>query len=173
MSYVPQHIDPWTDRDPAGLDAGNYAGERYPDYYVAGFRHRDSDVMTECNFDVTWKALEPLNTGDTVITIRTGHWAVGWTETILVHESNEAALRAADDIAARLESYPVLDDDALSEREQEAANQIWRDCYDWRERIDYIRNAGSGQFEFHDYRDMLACVRGEYFAGYASELVYR
>jgi hypothetical protein len=64
----------------------------------------------------------------------------------------------------------VLDEDDWSEREQEAADTIWRDCYDWHARIKYIREHRS-QFEFHDYADMLGCVRSQYFVGYARELL--
>jgi hypothetical protein len=39
-----------------------------------------------------------------------------------------------------------------------------------KERIAYIRKHRS-EFEFADLRDMLSCVRGNYFAGYASELI--
>lgn len=40
-----------------------------------------------------------------------------------------------------------------------------------RERVEYIRKHRS-QFEFRDFADMLGCVRGKYFAGYASELIH-
>lgn len=181
---MPQHLKLWTDADPATGTRGNYGGERYDGYYVAGFKHRDSDLMTENNFDATWARLEPLNApidlgecgpdndGDSVLTISTGHWAVGWTETILVHSTNAAALRQADEIAEALENYPSLDDDSLSEREQEAADQIWRDCYNDADRVAYVRKYRD-QFEFRDFADMIGCLRGRYFAGYASELVYR
>jgi hypothetical protein len=63
-----------------------------------------------------------------------------------------------------------LDESDFSEVEQEEANETWRNCYDVSERVKYIREHRS-QFEFHDLGDMLGCVRGNYFAGYASELL--
>lgn len=38
-------------------------------------------------------------------------------------------------------------------------------------RIKYIREHES-QFEFRNWRDMLGCVRGKYFAGIPCELLY-
>lgn len=102
--------------------------------------------------------------------MRETHWAVGWVEWIAIHESDEKALRIADHNRERLDDYPVLDENDWSEREQETADHIWGKCYTPAERIRYIRNH-KYQFDFRDYRDLLACVRGEYFAGYASELV--
>jgi hypothetical protein len=69
------------------------------------------------------------------------------------------------------EDCPVINEDHWSELEQEDANLTWRECYSPQDRIDYIRKHRS-QFEFHDMADLLGCVRGEYFAGYASELLY-
>ena len=37
-------------------------------------------------------------------------------------------------------------------------------------RINYIRENRS-QFEFYNFEDLMCCVRGEYFAGYANELL--
>lgn len=84
---------------------------------------------------------------------------------------SDKALAIADRQVERLEDYPILDEYDFSEREMEAANQIWKECYSWQERIKYIRRNAS-QFEFRDYADMISCVRGEYFAGYVSELLY-
>lgn len=60
--------------------------------------------------------------------------------------------------------------DCLDVAETEAAQEVWRTCYSDAERIDYIREHRS-QFEFRSFADMLGCVRGRYFAGYASELL--
>jgi len=58
----------------------------------------------------------------------------------------------------------------FSEYETEEANDVWRDCYRPEERIDYIRKHRS-QFKFRGLSDLIGCVRGHYFAGYASELL--
>lgn len=159
-----KHINRWT--MPA-----NYAGETWPDYYSAGVgQSRDSDALEQSNFAAMLKAIG--GESETVIVVRESHWAVGWVEWIAIHESDESALFWADHTMGELADYPVLDEDDLSRREQDEANDLWRDCYDRFERIAYIREHRY-QFEFHDMADMLACVRGDYFAGYASELISR
>jgi hypothetical protein len=107
---------------------------------------------------------------ETVIVVREGHWAVGWVEWIAIHATDDKALQIADANVARLENYPVLDESDWSEREMETANEVWRNCYSWQQRIAYMRD-NSSQFDFHNYSDMLDCARGKYFAGYASELI--
>lgn len=162
MSYQPKKLPRWT--MPA-----NYAGEVWPNYYIAGCgQSRDSSALESSNFAAMLKALG--GESETVIVVREGHWACGWVEWIAIDQDDARALAIADDLNERLEDYPVLDEDDWSQREQDEANDIWRDCYDAAERIAYIREHRS-QFEFSDIRDMLACVRGEYFAGYASELI--
>lgn len=160
--FEAKHIERWT--MPA-----HYAGEIWPAYYSAGVgQSRDSGALESSNFAAMLKALG--GESETVTIVRESHWAVGWVEWIAIHQDDENALAIADELCGRLEDYPVLDEDDWSEREQDEANDVWRDCYSVFERIAYIREHRS-QFEFNDMRDMLACVRGAYFAGYASELI--
>lgn len=162
MTYVPEKLERWE-------LPRHYAGAQWPDYYSAGVgQSRDSDCLERSNFAAMLGLLG--GESDSVIVVRESHWAVGWIEWIAIHESDHAALQVADETMGRLEDYPVIDEDDWSEREQDDANETWRDCYSVAERIAYIREHSS-QFEFHDFADMLACVRGEYFAGYASELI--
>lgn len=141
--------------------------EAYGDWLMAPcMRTRDSDCLGESNFV---SCLEILGgEGDTVAVLRFGHWAVGWTEWIVAAPEHAATLA---EIERRLESYPVLDEFDFSKREQAEANRVWADCYSSQERIDYMRK-NRDQFHFYDFRDMLACARGRYFSGYASELIY-
>ena len=81
-----------------------------------------------------------------------------------------AAQTIAQTIEDRLEDYPVLDEMDYSQREQDAADETWRNCYREKERIKYIRKHRS-QFDFASFRDLLDCVRGKSFAGYAIELI--
>lgn len=106
----------------------------------------------------------------TVQRVRESHWAVGWVEWIAIHESDFAALQEADRIMAKLHDYPVLDEDLFSQYETDEAEQVWRDCYRVWERIEYIREHRQ-DFEFSSFADLLGCVRGRYFCGYASELL--
>lgn len=147
----------------------NYAGEVWPAYYVFLGQHRDSGALDRANFDAGLKAIG--GESETVIVVRESHWAVGWVEWIAIHQDDEKALGEASDIVAGLEDYPVVNEELLSEYEQTEADETWKGCYCPSERIEYIR-AHRSQFEFHDFADLLGCVRGKYFAGYASELIH-
>ena len=147
----------------------HYFGETWPDYYSAGVgQSRDSDCLEQSNFAVMLERLG--GESETVIVVRESHWAVGWVEWIAIHEGDQRALQIADELQAKLQSYPVLDEDDFCQRGNDAAGEVWLNCYDWQSRVKYIR-ANRSQFDFHDIADMLACVRGNYFAGYASELL--
>jgi hypothetical protein len=146
----------------------NYAGEVWPNWYVFLGQHRDSDALTRSNFRT---ALERLGgESETVQVIREGHWAVGWVEWIGIESSDENAVKLATEMECEIESYPVLDDEDFSQLESDEANEVWQNCYNTSERIKYIRENRS-QFEFHDFTDLMGCVRGNYFAGSASELI--
>lgn len=160
--YTPKHLKRWTRPE-------CYFGASWPEYYSAGVgRHRDSDTLERSNFAVMLDELG--GESETVRVVRERHWAVGWIEWIAIHEDDSKALAIADNLAADLEVYPVLDEDHLSKMETEEADRVWKECFSPRERIQYIRE-NRNQFYFHDFRDMLAVVRGEYFNGYASELL--
>jgi hypothetical protein len=165
--FEPKHLKRWTMPD-------SYFGTTWPNHYSAGVgQSRDSDCLEESNFATM---LELLGGESEVVTVvRESHWAVGWVEWIAIEADGTAesdkALQTADQAKERLADYPVLNEEDLSEREQAAADETWKNCYSWKERIEYIRQHDS-QFEFHDYADLLGCVRGQYFAGYASELLY-
>jgi hypothetical protein len=158
----PQNLKRWT--RPA-----NYAGASWPEYYSAGVgQSRDSDALERSNFRCMLSALG--GESDTVIVVRESHWAVGWVEWIAIHETDSEALAIADKQKARLDNYPILDESDFSDEETNEANETWESCYNERERVEYIREHRS-QFEFRDFADLLGCVRGKYFAGYASELL--
>lgn len=157
-----RHLKRWTRPD-------NYAGANWPEYYRAGVgQSRDSDDLEVSNFAAMLKDLGGETS--TVIVVRENHWAVGWVEWIAIHQSDEKALKIADENMAKLEDYPVLDEDDWSAREDESANRIWTECYSVKDRVKYIREHES-QFEFNSWADMRGCVAGKYFSGYASELI--
>lgn len=133
-------------------------------------RNRDSDCLSESNFHAFIEAMG--GESENVQIHRFGHWANGWFEIVLINPAMPELVKQAEELEAALENYPVLDENDFSERENEEANQVWRNCYRERDRIEYIRKHRS-QFEFRDFQDMLGCVRGNYFAGYASELISR
>ena len=129
--------------------------------------NRDSDCLTEYNYHAALKRLG--GEGDNVQVHEFGHWACGWYKLILVRPGSPAEA-IANEIESALEDYPILDESDFSEREDTAAQEIWSSCYSVGERIEYIKRHRS-QFEFSSFADMLGCIRGQYFAGYASELL--
>ena len=160
MSYEPEYLNRWE-------RPKYYFGAEWPEYYSAGVgRSRDSDCLERANFDAMLSLLE----GKEYEIVCESHWAVGWVEWIAIHQDATEALKIADKAIAELEDYPVLDDELFSEYETNEANEVWANCYDWRQRCEYIRKHRS-QFDFSDLADMIGCVRGKYFAGYACELI--
>lgn len=171
IQYVPEHLKRWT-------LPHCYIGEHWDYYYSSGVgQSRDSDALERANFDAMLKALnqtkEPEGWEHDFVpfqVVRENHWAVGWVEWIAIHESAVEALKIADRIKGALEDYPVVDEQLWSEYEQSDADETWRNCFRPAERIEYIREHRS-QFDFRGFADLLSCVRGNYFAGYASELL--
>lgn len=156
--------------NPSGWDSrANYVGQSaFPGWYCVVTQNRDSDTLTRSNFRSALKTLG--GESDTVAVHRFGHWACGWWEALAV-QSGTPAFTIAEGIAEALDNYPVVDESDWSELETEEANQVWRDCYTVPERIAYIRKASPGEFEFRSWSDLRGCIRGDYFGGYASELL--
>jgi hypothetical protein len=128
---------------------------------------RDSGALGRSNFRI---ALDRLGgESETVAVHRFGHWGCGWFEIIVV-QPNTPAASIAETIEQDLENYPCLNEEDFAEEQHDEANQVWKNCYNTKERIQYIREHRT-QFEFHDMKDLLGCVRGGYFAGYACELL--
>ncbi len=162
--FIPETLNRWQ-------HIPNYAGQHWPEYYHFLGRHRDSDALARANFDAGLKAIGGETKTPLVLIVRENHWAVGWVEWIAIHESASEALRIADGIKTALKDYPVVSEDLFSEYEQTEADETWRNCFRPQERIEYIRKHRT-QFEFRDFADILGCIRGNYFAGYASELLH-
>lgn len=170
-TYKPTYLKPWT------LPA-SYAGAHWDGYFSFLGQSRDSDCLERSNFDAGLKAiggqLKDFGGDDEefplVKVVRENHWAVGWVEWIAIHETAFEQLAIADKIKEKLEDYPVVDEELWSQYETEEANEVWKNCYRPKERLEYIRQHRS-QFDFSSLSDLLGCVRGNYFAGYASELL--
>lgn len=95
----------------------NYFGPDYPNTISIVGQSRDSDTIERSNFKT---ALELLGgESETVQVIRDSHWAVGWVETLRVDLADDKATNTAIEIILSLEDYPVLDDNDLSETENE------------------------------------------------------
>mgnify|MGYP005846331801 CR=1 FL=1 len=116
MNYEPEHLERWTFPD-------SYAGATWYDYYVFLGRHRESEILTNVNYELGLKAIG--GPSDTVHEVRESHWAVGWVEWIAIHESDTQALEKADEIVAALADYPVLDEEAYSQRQWDEMHRYW------------------------------------------------
>lgn len=154
---------------PTAMDSAGLGCEDRQDWLVAPvIRTRDSGVLETSNWEVIRKDLEEHDTGEDMEIHRFGHWGPGWFEIILVRPDSKCA-RVAEEWEGALSDYPVASEEHLSQLENEEALKVWQNCYTVETRIKYIRN-NPVEFEFHNLAEMMACVRGETFCGYASEM---
>ena len=161
LEALREALTPWTVPD-------SWFGKHWHGWFVGLSQHRDSDALDRSNFRAALEALS--GESETVQVVREGHWAVGWIEWIAIEGSDLQALRTQYEIEGSLQHYPVLDEMDFSEEEAEEANEVWMNCYDERERIEYVRD-NPDQFYFSSWSDLRNVIRGEYFTGYASELI--
>lgn len=155
-----------------------YWGEN-SDWLVVATTHRESDCLVRSNYRSLIKALGGTGSegrkgsqsiNDNLAIEEASHWAVGWVQYLIVNPAATELVAKAESLLEKLEDYPVVDERDFSELETEEADEVWRNCYRVKDRLAYIREHRS-QFEFHDFSEMLAVVRGKYFIGYASELI--
>lgn len=146
--FTPEILNRWT-------TPKNYFGDHWDDYFGSGCgRHRDSEPLERANFRAMLNALGFDNDEDvaddcptiddepTRIIVRENHFAVGWVEWIAIHESDEAGLRIADEIAEALQDYCIVDESLFSEIEDEDCCETWKNCYDSQDRYKYLREHG-------------------------------
>jgi hypothetical protein len=101
----------------------NYIGPDWPDYYAFLGQHRGSDSVTRSNFE---RGLALIGgESATVRIVRERCSMAGWVEWIAIHESDTVARDKAQSILDRLDGYPVVDDDHLSELEWGEACEFW------------------------------------------------
>lgn len=145
------------------------------DYAIVYLSNRDSGCLGKSNEAAILKSLAKADPKHrTWHTESHGHWAVGHVDGVVIRVRCRGkvtkAFKALHECAMALANYPVLDESDFSERETEEADRVWSNCYSTKDRIEYIRD-NREQFEFRCFSDMLACARGKFFAGYASELI--
>lgn len=141
----------------------NFMGDvsEIKDWFIVLSKTRDSGILAQSNFTV---ALELLGgESDTARVCRFGHWGVGWLELILVAPNSEA-YKKAEEIKESLAQYPVLDEEHYCGLESNADADTWRDCYNNRERLAFIRERRNC-FYFRDFMDLWQCVRGDFYCG--------
>jgi hypothetical protein len=137
--YVPENLHRWNDSDPAWGTSGNYVGADLSEFYQApcSITRDTADSLSLSNWRVITEELQGLARHEETGITRMGHWACGWYELFLIHETDREALERADQWAADLESYPVADESHLSELEQELEQEEWERNgeSDWRAAI--------------------------------------
>lgn len=132
----------------------------HPDFYV-GFNPegdfvlavhtRDSAVLEQSNFENFKDGIEEIEeTLPAPTTVRhtqynwvysftASHWGVGWVEYLMLRGDAPDALQVyAYETLAALADYPVLNDEDLSEREEEKAQEYY-DFMSDRDKLDYLR----------------------------------
>lgn len=142
--------------------AENYAGENFHEYFQGPGKHRDSDALARSNFEA---ALDRLGgESETVIVEHAGHWAVGWVESILVHESDTEKVKELESIYEDLENYPVLDEEHFSETEREEREETFENFQS--EFMDEIaKSLGLDDERREAFSDSLRCVASALFEG--------
>jgi len=133
-------VKPWN-ANPSGLDSlANFAGE-IPDkrLLVLLSRNRDSDILSESNWDTVLKFLG--GESDSVQIVRHGHWACGWIEYLMIDSADTEMVALAESVESKLRDYPVWDEDDFSNREWESACQYW-ETTSVRERVRIIQRHG-------------------------------
>lgn len=95
-----------------------YWGE-HGDWLSVIARTRDSGCLEESNYSTALKMLrEVAEENEDFYEEHASHWLCGWVDTIVVKPGSEAETMA-EEILARTEDYPVLDEDDWTEREHE------------------------------------------------------
>jgi hypothetical protein len=136
--------------------------------YVLYVRHRDSDLLTESNWECLQESLNKIIKtlaapeirykkdyygedeelpSDWMYTWEASHWAVGWIEYLMIRDdAPRVLLEAADELYDFLKrQYPILDEEDYSRRQDEAIYQWWKDC-NLEERMEYCRKSGDSIF---------------------------
>jgi hypothetical protein len=135
-------------RNPSGFDSiNNYMGEtNFDGLHVVMGRNRDSDLLTESNWEAAKERIADYEV------IRFGHWACGWIEYLCVNQYNENAMLEGEKIVEEIDSYPILDEEDFSRREDEEATRVWNDCYSLSERVKLCQEYGESVFAArHEY----------------------
>jgi hypothetical protein len=138
--YQPENLRRWSSADPATGTRTNYIGEDLSDFYVApcSITRDTADALTLSNWETMLEELDALIEHEESGEHTFNHWACGWYSLFIIHETDTAALKTADDMAAALADYPVLDEEALSEKEHEEATEAWESWgrSDWRSTVE-------------------------------------
>jgi len=132
----------------------SYMGRDWHGWLVAPVsRHRDSDILTVSNWDVCTDCLDSMLEHDPALPgewsdpvtgaecgpfhiVHERHCLVGWVEWIAIHPDAAALIQYAEKVAKSLDAYPVLDEEAFSQAEYDAAYDAFTgEAEDFRTRL--------------------------------------
>ena len=116
-------MEEYKDFRPTSLDSEGLNLPDQQDWLVGPVvRTRDSGLLTQSNFE---SFLDKLGGESNNVKIhRFGHWGPGWYEIVLIRPSTKEQT-VAEKLENKLNSHPILDENDLSSREQEAYSDNW------------------------------------------------
>ncbi len=100
-----------------------YIGKRWNGWLMFLSQTRDSDALDRSNFIVGLEAVEKATSlgredfEHQPLRVQENHWACGWIEWIAIHQSDAGAITCAQRLIERLEQYPILNEDHMSQLE--------------------------------------------------------
>lgn len=113
----------------------SYWGDK-SDWLHSGIgQSRDSSLIEKSNWITYVSELTRLcyerqeETEDVFAIERQSHFLVNWVEHIVLNPDKQFALNYNENVWKRLEDYPILNDELLSQLETEDANEAWENCY--------------------------------------------
>jgi hypothetical protein len=110
---------------PSAFDTAGLGLSDRQDWLVAYGRNRDSDLLTQSNWDAFCKAMAEADAeGDDYETHTFNHWACRWVEILLVRPDSLCA-EVAEEMQRQMDNYPVLNEEDFSEREWDAYQSYW------------------------------------------------
>lgn len=125
-------------------------GPDWSEYYILYAKTRDSGALERSNFNCILKDIDPNYDTDkenpNVIVGSFGHWACGWVEAIMIHESDTKAIEHGNDIQDQLDIYPVYDEDHYSNLEYEEAQEYWQEYMSLAEKVEACQEANISIF---------------------------
>lgn len=123
----------------SGRDA-SYYGER-SEWFIAYSVTRDASILDESNWAEFVSRLQDV---DGWAVERSGHWLVGWVDSLIV-KPDSPAVAIVQEANKELKEYPILNEEDHSEREEAATCQLWEEM-DMRERMRELCEHGDSLF---------------------------
>jgi hypothetical protein len=137
-SGTPRHIRPW-------VEYVNYQGDNFDGYWVAAWRFFRCSPLDRSNFKYIKDHLLQCGNREGIELVTFSDALMLCRYYILVHESNQKALRMADMFAERIKRKGSLDPDMEVNINARAIQTKWRKSTT-RARVEYCRESGVSVF---------------------------